>query len=92
MSTHHVTELPDPILGTVDVGLSSSTRLSVSSSNTASSLLHAHIGPFYIAMSEQNWRILFAALSELEVDIPPRNFRIVFDDDKAEAHAVQVTR
>lgn len=92
MSLKDTTQLPDLVQGSasVQVGDSRSLRVSSTASKVAGgvNLLHAHIGNIYIAMSEQNWRILFAALSELKVEVQPRNFRIIFDDDNGEAKVV----
>lgn len=84
MSVKGITELPDPIFGSADVG-TTDRKLSVSAGGQ---LLHAHIGGIYIAMSERNWRTLFAAMSELEIEVEPKNYRIVFDDDTSEATVV----
>ena len=90
MSKMNTTQLPDIVQGSANVSSGDDRSLRVSAGTTPSgiTLLHAHIGGIYIGMSEQNWRILFAAMSELEVEVPPRNFRIIFDDDKREAKVV----
>jgi hypothetical protein len=51
-------------------------------------LLHAHVGGVYLAMTERNWRALYDALSQLEVEEPPvRTVRINFNDAAGEATA-----
>lgn len=83
MSTKRSTQLPDPIFGSADVNAVGRT-LTVSAGDN---LLHAFIGPLYIAMSERNWRTLFASISELEPSVEPRTYRIVFDDEARTATA-----
>lgn len=85
MSIRHITELPDPIMGSADVASGSSKALKVSAGKT---LIHAHIGGLYIAMSERNWRALFAAIETLEHEADERSFRIVFNDEDRTATAV----
>lgn len=85
------TELPDPVYGSADVNRGDCRRLSTSSTTTpTATLLHAHIGPIYIAMTERNWRALFHSIEQLDVPVP--TYRIHFNDDQATATIAEVTR
>lgn len=94
MSTQNNTDLPDEVYGAADCNVANNRRLRVSytpSEVGGPGLLHAHLGGVYVAMTERNWRAVFAALSQLEVKEPPaRTIRISMDDERGEAH-VEVT-
>lgn len=97
MSTQEYIELPDlpdDVYGSADCNTSGNRRLRVSYSKVKGSdrgLLHAFFGGMSVSMTERNWRAVFAALSQLEVEEPPtRAIRISMDDERGEAH-VEVT-
>jgi len=75
MSTKHTIELPDPVYGGANIGPNERRRLHVSNSDK---LIHAFAGGLHIAMSERNWRAMFAAIATLSAPAPIR--RITFDD------------
>lgn len=96
MPTEHVTRLPDQVYGSADVAPLDNRRVKVSvtqNDDGSSVLLHAHVGGVYIAMSENNWRALFAALTELEIVEPPKvTHRITFNDADRTAHITTVVK
>lgn len=83
MSNRHTTQLPDPVYGSADAGGGIDPRRLAVSASDDGRLLHAHIGGIYIAMTEQNWRVLYATLESLDVPIP--TYRINFDDTEGTA-------
>ena len=85
MSTTHVTQLPDPVMGSADVGSGNSKAVKITAGKN---LIHAHIGGLYVAMSERNWQALYAAMETLEFQPEERSFRIVFNDMAGTATAV----
>jgi hypothetical protein len=94
MSGHDDTRLPDPVYGSADASPTDHHRIKVAYTKAKGGtrgMLHAHLGGIYIGMTERNWRALYKALSQLEVEEPPvRTIHINFDDNAGEAH-VEVT-
>jgi hypothetical protein len=69
-------------------GNARSLQVSASRNESGITLLHAHIGDIYICMQDENWRILFAAITELEPTVEPGEYKIVFNDTTREAKVV----
>lgn len=91
MSNRHTSELPDSVFGCADVYPGDPRRLTVSlTTDTGSPMIHAHIGPMHIAMTELNWRVVFKAIETLEIPAPIRTFRLEFDDTDTTA-AIRLT-
>lgn len=88
MTTTHSATLPDPVYGSADVGRRDDHSIVVSSTTNSSgtTLLHAHLGGIYIAMTERNWQTLWAALQTLQVPAN-RTIKIRFDDENGTATA-----
>jgi hypothetical protein len=91
MSRHDDSRLPDPVYGAANSWPQDGHHISVNYTKAKGGgrgLLHAHLGGMYLAMTERNWRALYAALSQLEVEEPPvRTVRISFNDAAGEAFA-----
>lgn len=89
MSTKHTTQLPDPVYGSADAhpgGDHQRLTVSTTTSDTGTTLLHAHIGGIYLAMTERNWQTVWAALHTLEVPVN-RTIKIRFNDQDGTATA-----
>lgn len=83
MSIRHNIQLPDSVYGAVTLRPEGDKELSMSIG--PGDLIHAHIGGMYIAMTQRNWRVLFATMETLEIDDKPRTFRLVVDDENRTA-------
>lgn len=88
MTTTHSGTLPDRVYGSADVGRRDDRNIVVSTSTNSAgtTLLHAHLGGIYIAMTERNWQATWAALQTLEVPVN-RTIKIRFDDEAGTATA-----
>lgn len=89
MSVDHLSELPDPVLGSV-VAAHNPTRTLRARVNAAGDHIEINVGPVYLSMSVRNWVQVIAAVQDFEVQAPQRQFSLVFDDDDAAARMVQL--
>lgn len=93
MSEKKNTQLTDPVYGAADANPSDAHRLRLSSTTTdgGSVLIHAHLGGIYIGMSERNWRQLFNTMKQLEVTVPAPTYRLLMDNEAGTAEFRLVT-
>jgi len=86
----YVTELPDRIHAHLSMTRSSQpAELRVHGGRDTN--IDVFIDGLYLGMTERNWQILFHAITQVEIEVPPtRTVHITMDDANAEAH-VEVT-